>query len=229
MFGRIRTRLTYANVVSSFALFIALTTGTVYAANEWTGVNIVDGSLTAVDLKIGTIGTARIQDNSLQAVDLAPDSVTSSELATDSVTATEIADSSIDGGEVVDNSLGSVDLAPGSVGTSEISDGSVSGTDIANATITATDFKGAHKTGTVSFSAGAVANGRCRDFAVSVSGSAVGDVVVISINGTLPEGILIYGVRVATAGQGTIKVCNLSGGTMAAINSLPVSVFTIKI
>ena len=33
MHKRLRSRLTYANVASSFALFIALTTGGAYAAN----------------------------------------------------------------------------------------------------------------------------------------------------------------------------------------------------
>jgi hypothetical protein len=249
MFRRARSRLTYANVASSFALFIALTTGTVYAANEWTGANIVDGSLTAADLQIGTIGTGRIQDNSLGAVDLAPDSVTSSELAdnsvdsaavanesltaadlgVDSVQATEIADNSIDGGEIIDNSLGSVDLAPNSVGTSEITDNTVSATDVTNHTITALEFVGGRATGVINLSAGFAAVGRCRDIAIGVGGSAVGDAVVISINGALPEGILIYGQRVATAGQATMKVCNLSGASMAAISNLHVAVFTIKI
>ena len=47
MIARLRSRLSYANVASSLALFLALSTGTAYAANEWTGANIVDQSLTA--------------------------------------------------------------------------------------------------------------------------------------------------------------------------------------
>ena len=64
---------------------------------------------------------------------------------------------------------------------------------------------------------------------VSISGSAVGDAIVISINGNIPAGILIYGTKVAVAGQGTMKVCNFTGGAQAAITNLPVSIFTIDI
>jgi len=229
MFGRVRRRLTYANVVSSFALFIALTTGTVYAANEWTGENIVDGSLTAVDLKIGTIGTARVQDNSLQAVDLAADSVTASELADNAVDSAAIQNGSITASDLGTASVGTSEIANGSVASVDIADGSLTGTDIANGSITAAEFKGAAVTGAISYSANLVPNGRCEDFLVSVGGANVGDVVVLSINGDLPQGVMIYGTRVPTAGHATIKICNLSGGAMPAIVNLPVSVFTIDV
>jgi hypothetical protein len=52
---RIRPRLSYANVVASLALFLALSTGTAYAVNEWTGANIVDNSLTGADIREPTL------------------------------------------------------------------------------------------------------------------------------------------------------------------------------
>ena len=51
MLQRLRDRLTYANVMSTIAVVLAITGGTAYAMNEWTGANIVDGSLTTADVK----------------------------------------------------------------------------------------------------------------------------------------------------------------------------------
>jgi hypothetical protein len=74
-----------------------------------------------------------------------------------------------------------------------------------------------------------VAAGLCRDGAIAVNGATPGDAVLFSINGTVPQGILIYGVRVQSADTVTLKVCNLTGGTMAAITDLPIAVVTIAI
>ncbi len=177
MIARLRSRLSYANVASSLALFLALSTGTAYAANEWTGANIVDQSLTAADLKIGTIGTARVLNDSLMAEDLASDSVTASELAatavdsadvadesltandlaTDSVNATEIANDSIDSGEIVNDPLLASDLAAASVGASEIptapsarrslASNVVTGAKVASNSLTTADIAGADVNG----------------------------------------------------------------------------------
>jgi hypothetical protein len=235
----IRARISYANVASTPALFLALGTGTAYAANEWTGENIVDQSLTAADLQIGTIGTLRIQDNSLQAIDLAPDSVSSSEIATDAVGGTEIANNSIDAGEVVDNSLFAGDLggnsvtsseiATGAVGAAEIATGGVGASEIATNSVSSGDLAGGAATGTISVSAGSIANGRCAELDTSVIGAVAGDAVIFSINGAAPAGVLFYGVRVPSNGHVTMKVCNFTGGVMPAITNLPVSVITITI
>jgi hypothetical protein len=52
---RRRPHLTYANVAATLALFASLSTGTVYAANEWTGNNIVNDSLTGADVRESTL------------------------------------------------------------------------------------------------------------------------------------------------------------------------------
>lgn len=62
--GRILPRLTYANVVATLALFIALG-GTTYAAVTITGANVRNNSLTGADIRNG----------SLRAVDFRPSDV----------------------------------------------------------------------------------------------------------------------------------------------------------
>jgi hypothetical protein len=53
---RMRPRLSYANIAATLALFFAVSTGTVYAVNEWTGANIVNDSLTGRDIRETTLG-----------------------------------------------------------------------------------------------------------------------------------------------------------------------------
>ena len=214
MIARLRSRLSYANVASSLALFLALSTGTAYAANEWTGANIVDQSLTAADLKIGTIGTARIQDESL----------TSSDLGTDSVGATEIADGSIDSGEIVNDSLLASDLAAGSVGTSELAANSVDSSKVLNNSLTAADIAGADVNGSVSLSA--VPNGRCSQVVMSIGGAKTGEVAVVAVKAAIQNGIVFLAARVPSDGHVTANICNFSGTTMTPITDLPVRVMT---
>ena len=63
-------RLTYANVTSSLALFLALGGGAAWAANEFTGANIKNETITGVDIKgsssvDGTLTTGDIKNGSL--------------------------------------------------------------------------------------------------------------------------------------------------------------------
>jgi hypothetical protein len=220
---RLISRLTYANVVATLALFFALSTGVVYAANEWTGANIVDGSLTYLDIAPGSIGSGRIADESLTAVDLAPDSVASSEIDDDGVTAddlapnsvgfiqiesdavgaSEIRDNAIDGSEVKDDSLTHADLAPNSVWSSEIGDGEVRSADIRPGAVT-------H----MHIGANAVDSARIANGTVTVADLKGGE-----INGTisLGEGAVhenacrIFDITVPGAKTGDVAVFSLRG------------------
>jgi hypothetical protein len=57
-------RLTYANVVATLALFVALG-GTSYAALTVTGAQVRDGSLSGRDVRRGSLSSAQIKDGSL--------------------------------------------------------------------------------------------------------------------------------------------------------------------
>jgi hypothetical protein len=244
--SKIRRSLTFANVCSALALFVALSTGTAYAANTIFSTDIVDGEVKredlagnavngskiqngavgAADLAADSVGAATILDSSISALDLGDSSVGTSEIATDGVGATEISDNSIDGGEIVDGSLTASDLATSSVGTSELAVNAVDGSKVASNSLTTADIAGVDLSGSISLAAGAVANGRCEDFAISVPGALAGQAVLISVKANLAEGILIYGARVPSTDTVTMKVCNLSGGTMAAFSGLPIRTIT---
>jgi hypothetical protein len=257
--NRLRDALTFANVCSFLALAIAISTGSAYAANTVfssdivdgevktqdlaanavTSPKILDGGVKVTDINADAVTSNKINDGAVQTADLADNSVGSAQIQTDAVQAGEIADGSIDGGEVVDNSLTQNDLASSSVGNAEIASGaitnaklgssSVDSSKVAGNSLTAFDLAGGESNGAISLGAGFAANGRCRDVGVAVGGAHVGDAVIFSINGSVPQGIMLYGVGVPTNGTVTLKVCNLSGGAMAAISNLPVAVVTISI
>jgi hypothetical protein len=105
------------NVTGLIAIFIALG-GVAYANNEWTGDNIVNGSLTSLDYK----------NNNIKGVDLAPNAIPSDEgcsFPTICFGSTRIAD----------RAVGASEISPGAVGTSEAAPNSFTGSDINEATL----------------------------------------------------------------------------------------------
>jgi hypothetical protein len=77
MLRSIRSRLTYANVMATIAVFIALATGGAYAANTIYSTDIVDGQVKSIDIEDSVLGdpskgiqTADLGDSSVNSVKL---------------------------------------------------------------------------------------------------------------------------------------------------------------
>lgn len=71
---KLRDRITYANVVSTLALFIALGGGAAYAASKIDGSDIRKRSLTSKQFKSDSIGRRVVKESSLRTVPRAFDS-----------------------------------------------------------------------------------------------------------------------------------------------------------
>jgi hypothetical protein len=242
MLSTLRSRVTYPHVVSTLALFLALGTGGAYAANEWTGKNIVDGSLTTADYKNNDIRGADVRNadkpgggltgadvasGTLDGGHIADHSLGAAELAFNSVRALEIADNSIDSGEIADNSLLAGDLGTGSVGSAEIASNAVGGGDVANGSLTMADIEGVDSNGTISVAAG-IADGRCVDLSLTTPGASVGDVVVLAVNDPVEQGMRFSGVGVRVAGQSIVKACNFTGSSSEEIDHASITLFTLS-
>ena len=65
--ARIRSKLTYANVMATMAMFVALG-GSSYAAITITGKNVKNGSLTGKDIKRNSIGGKAVKESRLGTV-----------------------------------------------------------------------------------------------------------------------------------------------------------------
>jgi hypothetical protein len=108
------------DLMAMMALFLALTTGAVYAANEWTGANIVDESLTAADVRgKSASGTTPGVNGSLGTAEIAgqPNVVAAGQpYINGSLTTWDIADSAIRGRDVLDGTITGDDVDESSLG-----------------------------------------------------------------------------------------------------------------
>jgi hypothetical protein len=203
---------TYANVMATAAVFIALG-GTSYAAIKVTGKNITDGTVTGRDLKDKSVGT---KDLAVSARGLrgsgGPQGATGPQGPK---------------GDAGTNGAKGDKGDPASPAQVLTGNGEVSSADIADDSLTASDLAGGQSTGSLSLSAGYVADGRCRDASIGVGGAHAGDVALFSVIGAVPQGIVMSAVRVPSDGLMTLKVCNFTGTTMTAITDLPVVAVSI--
>ena len=96
MLRRLRTRLTYANVTSSLALFLVVAGGGAYASHELiNSSDVVDNSLTSAD----------IQNLTLTTNDLGVDSVWGSRIRDDGVLSNHVVDNTLTGNDIVESTL----------------------------------------------------------------------------------------------------------------------------
>jgi hypothetical protein len=203
-----------ADSVTSAKVLIDSLTSADLAADSVTASEVLDGSLAGAD----------IANSSLTGDDVASSSLTGIDIASGSLTSSDILDESLDGTEIADGGLTTSDLALSSITGSRIADSAVTTSDIANRTVNMDDINGADRSGSIDV--GAISNGRCVTITGSVSGAQAGDVALLTTNGALAGGMMVYAQRALT-NEVHIKVCNLSGATSAPITDLPVRVITI--
>ncbi len=150
MLRKLSRRLSYANVMATVAVFIALG-GSAYAVNTVRSSDIVDnevysadvrndnlsgGGLASGDIQDGAMTTNEIKDDNqpfggLFAQDLAAGSVGSSEVADNSLSNTDVIEESL----LFNNTLNANDIGAGAVGSSEVANDSLTGSDINESTL----------------------------------------------------------------------------------------------
>jgi hypothetical protein len=103
--SRARQRLSFANVTSTLALFVALG-GTSYAA-----ITLPSNSVGKSQIRSGAVGQSEVSSNSIGPWELRTNAVRSSEIRTNAVGASEIRPSAIDTDELADKGIGAADLS----------------------------------------------------------------------------------------------------------------------
>jgi hypothetical protein len=111
-----RQRLSYANVASTLALFIALG-GASYAAiklpkDSVGGRQIKAGAVKAGDLADGAVKASKLKAGAVGSGSLAPGAVTADKLVGGAVGHAALAGDAVDSGNIVDGSIAAGDLAP---------------------------------------------------------------------------------------------------------------------
>ena len=107
-------RPSHTTVVAYLGLFVALGGTSAYAANEWTGSNVVDGSLTGQDVFDNTISGKDITNNSVAGADLSDGSVSGVDVNDFTIRGNDIGFNTITGDNILDGSLEVRDVAKAS-------------------------------------------------------------------------------------------------------------------
>jgi methionine-rich copper-binding protein CopC len=89
-------RLTYANVVSTLALFLVLTGGAAYAAHRY----LTKKSVGTPQLKANAVTTSKIKANAITTRKIKKIAVSSEKLKEDAVTTEKLADKAVTGGKI---------------------------------------------------------------------------------------------------------------------------------
>jgi hypothetical protein len=150
---QIRTHLSFANVISVIALFVALG-GASYAAvslpkNSVGSKQIKKRAVRAKHINRNAVTASKIQGNAISSPKIADGTVFSVDLADNSIGSIDLADNSVGAGELADNSVGSGEIGNNAVGSSEVADGSITESDLAPDVLGPTAFARIDPTGTL--------------------------------------------------------------------------------
>jgi hypothetical protein len=140
----IRRHLSFANVTSLCALFVALS-GAAYA-----GINLPRNSVGSKQIKAKAVKADEIKGKAVTAGKIAPNAVKASKIVDGSVGGGELNDggiglidlgaNSVDGTKVADGSLGLADLGPNSVDGTKLADNSVNGAKVEDGSLGSADL-----------------------------------------------------------------------------------------
>src|SRR5215208_4214642 len=113
---RLRTHLTYANIMSTLALFLVLTGGIAYAANTVFSSDIVDNQVYSADVRDDSL-----TGGGLAAGDLQTNSVNGPEIRNNQVSSADVRDDTLSGGgltgaDIANNKLGGNDVDESTLG-----------------------------------------------------------------------------------------------------------------
>ena len=123
---QLRKRLTYANVMSSIAVFLVLGGGAAFAANQ-----LGKNSVGSKQLKKNAVTAAKIKNNAITTAKIRNGAVTGGKLANGSVTTDKIGGGAVTTDRVAENAITGGKIASGAVTGGKIANGTVTGEKLA--------------------------------------------------------------------------------------------------
>jgi hypothetical protein len=235
---RILGHLTYANVMATLAVFIALggsalasviitsnsqvAAGTISGHNPPSGdhANIISGSVTTLDLAPSSVTAGRLAPNSVngtkivdggvQTADFAAGAVDTAAIAPGAVDRASLAQNSVGTGKIINGDVRNEDLGFGSVDSSKVADDSITGTDVQNRGLSDGDI------GTPAQVNGAdipnIGANSCLGLHLNFGGwTQVGELVFAQAkDGGLGSGLFITPLVVQTPGSADGRICNVT-------------------
>jgi hypothetical protein len=131
MITRIRAQLTYANLMATVAVFIALGGGAwALAKNSVDSKAIENGTVRSQELKNDDVRGGDIEANAVQGSDVADGAIGGADVADGAISGADIADNSVASGEVAAESLDGSDVADDGLTVNDIDESTFSFVDV---------------------------------------------------------------------------------------------------
>ncbi|HMM65525.1 MAG TPA: hypothetical protein PKC03_01165 [Dokdonella sp.] len=147
-------------------------------------------------------------------------------IASFAVTNSKIASAAVTSSKIGTSAVTTNAIATGAVTANELASNAVTTVKIANDAVTLAKMAGARTTGNISIT---LNGGQCFDTNVVVGGAQVGDMAVFNMQASAVVGanILIWPIKVSTAGNVFTRFCNV-GNTTQSINTQGVLIQTFR-
>lgn len=202
---RVRQRLNYANIVSTVALFVAISGASAYAAGQ-----LADKSVGEPQLRPGAVTADKIRKNAVTAPKIKAGAVKQGKLANGSITAAKMTLNSVGSGSLASSSVGNEKIAPDAVTGDKVVESTLSQVPSAARADFATTAESADPVAFAHVNKEATLDPSLSKNIASVSEGSLAGIYCISVSGFNPRGAQ---VTPQFEGGGTISTFVKIGGT----------------
>ena len=112
MLANLRSRMTYANVMATIAVFVAVSTGGAYAANTVFSTDIVDGEVKTPDIANQAVAASQLKAAAVTTNKLADNAVTTQKVKDDDLTGADVLDNALKGADIDESTLSNIGGGP---------------------------------------------------------------------------------------------------------------------
>lgn len=190
----LRSRLTYANVISTLCLVLILGGGAAYAANTVSSTDIINGEVRSIDIGTNQVASSDLANDSVNQNKIVTGGVRSAEVANESLGGSDIDEGTLNGGGDVSGPLSNLQIAPRSIGRAELASGAGQGCCV------------------ISFFEFTVPADSCETKTVADSQADLGDIILTyPESASLGSGVYMSPTVVAQAGEIVLEWCNTTG------------------
>lgn len=110
-----KPRFTYSNVVSTLALFLAISGGVAFAASKIQTKDIAKRAVTSGKLALGAVRSNQIANGAVSADQIGAGAITAKKIAAEAVGGTQIADGAVSAKQIADGTIGAKQIGASAV------------------------------------------------------------------------------------------------------------------